>query len=427
MTHFAAIMPPFPSHLRAFEAIAWHLGRRGHRVSFLQQADVRDMMRLPEADFVALGAESHPPGTLAGVIQRAARTGDPFRLRRVIADMAAATDMICRDAPARLRALGVDAVLVDQMEPGGALVAEYLGLPFISVACALPYNREPQVPLPVMPWRYRETPWGLQLNRHSSAVHDRMMRPHNEVISQHCRAFRLAPRQGISDCLSPLLQISQTVAGFDFPRRMLPPHFHAVGPLRQPEDPATAPELAFTAGRLFVYASLGTLQGHRFSLFRRITRACKQLGVPLLITHCGGLTDAAASRLMEGGAGLVTDFVPQRAVLAQAAAVITHAGLNTALDALEAGKPMLALPIAFDQPGVAARVEHSGVGLRLNHRLASARQIGHALDRLLGEPAFRTRAVQLGGEVRCAGGAARAAELIEAALAGRMAEVAVVG
>src|SRR5690554_5840031 len=221
MTHFAIIAPPFHSHLRAFEAIALLLVYRGHRVTFVQQIDVRPMLCQPQAEFAAIGAGSHPAGSLAAVVRRAAQPGNPIGLRRVIADMAASTDMICREAPALLRSLGVDALLVDQMEPGGALVAEHLGLPFISVACALPFNREPLVPLPVMPWRYRTTAWGLQLNRHSSAVHDRLMRPHEEVIRHHCRAFGLEPRQGIGDCLSPLLQLSQTVAGFDFPRREL--------------------------------------------------------------------------------------------------------------------------------------------------------------------------------------------------------------
>jgi zeaxanthin glucosyltransferase len=83
---------------------------------------------------------------------------------------------------------------------------------------------------------------------------------------------------------------------------------------------------------------------------------------------------------------------------------------------LEAAVPMLALPIAFDQPGVAARIEHAGVGLRLQPQLASPARIGHALQRLLSEGEFRQRAAQLGKEVRQAGGVVRAADLIEAAL-----------
>ncbi|MBU0835828.1 MAG: glycosyltransferase, partial [Gammaproteobacteria bacterium] len=176
MTHFAAIAPPFLSHLRAFEAVAWALTQRGHRVTFVQHADVAELLTLPSAGFAAIGAESHPPGSLAAVVRRAAQPG-PFGIRRVIADMAASTALFCREAPGMLRSLKVDAVLADQMEPAGALVAEHLGLPFVSIACALPFNREPLVPLPVMPWRYRATDWGEQLNLHSSRVYDRLMRP----------------------------------------------------------------------------------------------------------------------------------------------------------------------------------------------------------------------------------------------------------
>ena len=421
MTHFAIIAPPFHSHLRAFEAIARLLVRRGHRVTVVQQIDVGAMLRLPQVAFEAIGLGSHPPGSLAAVVRRAAQPGGPLGLRRVIADMAASTDMICREAPAALRRLGVDAVLVDQMEPGGALVAEHLGLPFVSVACALPFNREPLVPLPVMPWRYRATRWGEQLNQNAGRVYDYLMRPHGDVIRHHGRAFGLAPRQGISDCLSPLLQISQTVAGFDFPRRALPAQFHGVGPLRlADEEPCS---VSFAAGKPFVYASLGTLQGHRFRLFRQIAQGCTLLGVPLLITHCGGLDAGQARRLADEGEVWVEAFVPQRAALAQASAVLTHAGLNTVLDALEAGTPMLALPIAFDQPGVAARIEHAGVGLRLNHWLASPRRIAAALEALLSETTFRARAMQLGDELRRAGGAARAVELIEAAITTEKPEV----
>ena len=129
----------------------------------------------------------------------------PFGIRRVIADMAASTELFYREAPAVLRALEVEAVLADQMEPAGALLAEHLGLPFVSIACALPFNREPLVPLPVMPWRYRATDWGEQLNRHSSGVYDRLMRPHGEVIERYCRVFGTAGRTSLSDCLSPLL------------------------------------------------------------------------------------------------------------------------------------------------------------------------------------------------------------------------------
>ncbi|WP_036992677.1 glycosyltransferase [Stutzerimonas stutzeri] len=417
MTHFAVIAPAFHSHVRAMEALAGELLARGHRVTFLQQADVATVLRDPRVGFAQVGSRSHPPGSLKAVIDRAARPGGPWGIRRVIADMASATDLFCRDAPAVLRAIGADCVIADQMEPAGGLVADYLGLPFVSVACALPVNREAHVPLPVMPWRYRPTPWGEQLNLQSSGVYDRAMGAHAEVIARHAAAFGLPPRLRLDECLSPLLQLSQTTPAFDFPRSALPGQFHGVGPLRSALTDEPLMDIPVVTGRPFVFASLGTLQGDRFGLFQRIAEACRELDAQLLIAHCGRLDARQEQRLLKAGASWVTDFAPQRAVLARADALITHAGLNTVLDALEAGVPSLALPIAFDQPGVAARVTHAGVGLKLNPRLASRRRIVQQLRRLLREPGFAQRARALGDEVRTAGGAPRAAQLIETALA----------
>ena len=416
MAHFTIIAPPFTSHVRALVALAGGLLDKGHRISWLHQADVQPLLGDKRIEFRALGALSHPAGSLARTVARAARPGGPLGLHRVIADVAASTDMLCREAPALLRALGSDAVIADQMEAAGGLVASGLGLPFMSVACALPVNREPRLPLPVMPWAYAADARGEQLNEGSARVHDWLMQPHARVIARHARAFGIGPRSTLADCLSPLVQISQATASFDFPRIRRPAHFHAVGPLRPPLQHEPALSLPVDDARPFVFASLGTLQGGRFGLFKRIARACRALDAQLLLAHCDCLNAGQAEALRHAGATWVTGFAPQRAALARADAVISHAGLNTVLDALAAGTPVLALPIAFDQPGVAARLVQAGAGLRLQPALASAARIEKSLRRLLDEPAFAERARLLGADVAASGGVPRAVGLIEAAL-----------
>ena len=416
MRHFAVIAPPFSSHVRALEALADALLAQGHRISWVHQADVRSSLRDARIAFRAVGSLTHPVGSLKTTLARAASPGNPLGLRRVILDVAATTDMLCREAPAALQDMGVDAVIADQTEAAGGLVAEALGLPFVSVACALPVNREPRVPLPLMPWGYARDARGEQLVEGSTRVYDWLMAPQARVISAHARAFGLSPRQTLAECLSPLAQISQTTALFDFPRTALPAHFHHVGPLRLPLAVEPPLELPINDGKRFVFASLGTLQGGRFALFRRIARACQSLDVQLLLAHCGGLDTSQEATLMQAGATWVTGFAPQRAALARADAVFTHAGLNTALDACVAGTPMLALPIAFDQPGVAARVVHAGAGLRLWPALASAGALRSALQRLFDEAAFSVAAAVIGRDIVQSGGAARAAEIALAAV-----------
>jgi zeaxanthin glucosyltransferase len=59
---------------------------------------------------------------------------------------------------------------------------------------------------------------------------------------------------------------------------------------------------------------------------------------------------------------IVVSKAPQIELLKRAALCITHAGINTALESLAQGVPMVAIPIGFDQPGVAARIAYHGAG-----------------------------------------------------------------
>src|SRR5262249_2929652 len=113
-------------------------------------------------------------------------------------------------------------------------------------------------------------------------------------------------------------------------------------------------------GRPLVYASLGTLQNRREPLFRCIAEACGACGVQLVISHGGGLTPSQARELP--GAPLVVDYAPQIELLQRARLPITHAGLNTVLDALTHGVPLVAIPITYEQPAIARRIEWTGAG-----------------------------------------------------------------
>ena len=80
----------------------------------------------------------------------------------------------------------------------------------------------------------------------------------------------------------------------------------------------------------------------------------------LVISHGGGLTEAQASSLP--GSPLAVRYAPQEELLARAQLTLTHAGLNTVLDSLTHGVPMVAVPITYEQPAIARRVEWHGCG-----------------------------------------------------------------
>src|SRR5690606_19463738 len=160
----------------------------------------------------------------------------------------------------------------------------------------------------VMPMMLGDTPRDHRIYAGSERVYDALMAPHRRVVARHAAGFGLPARDGLHDCLSPYAQISQTVSGFDFPRRALPEHFHHVGPLRGMAECESALELPVAPDRPLVFVSLGTLQGHRFPLFRRIARACRRLEVQSLLVHCGGLDRAQERALEREGATWVRAF-----------------------------------------------------------------------------------------------------------------------
>jgi zeaxanthin glucosyltransferase len=393
VSRFAVIAPPLTGHWKPLAALAAELGERGHQVTFVHGEEARGLAARLDAPFAAIPSDG---------------LSEHKGVRGTVREMARQTDMLCRHAPALIGELRADAIIADQLEPAGGLIAEHLGLPFATVACALPINREPKLPPPYVGWRYDPSPRGQGWAKGGWRVSDYLMRPVGKVIAHWAETWSLPPRQRLDDCFSPSLQIAQAVPSIDFPREGLPSAFHHVGPIRRREgtmSPIAGP---------FVYCSLGTLQGGRTKLFAAVAAACAALDLKLVLTHCGRLSPQEVAQLP--GAPLAFDFLPQEAVLAEAALVVTHAGFNTVIESLACGLPMVAMPIAFDQPAVAARIARAGVGRVVPPRRASAARLTRAIETVLGAPHYRARARYVQREIRAAGGAARAAGLIEAML-----------
>ena len=66
------------------------------------------------------------------------------------------------------------------------------------------------------------------------------------------------------------------------------------------------------------------------------------------------------------GDPLVVRYAPQLEVLSRARLTLTHAGLNTVLDSIQCGVPMVAVPLTYEQPAIARRVEWTGAGIVAN-------------------------------------------------------------
>jgi len=113
---------------------------------------------------------------------------------------------------------------------------------------------------------------------------------------------------------------------------------------------------------------------------------------------------------------IVVETAPQIALLRRATLCITHGGLNTALEALGQGVPMVAIPIAFDQPGVAARIAYHGVGEFVEMEELTVAVLTHLVQTVMGKPNYRDNAGYFQKRIAEIRGVEVAADIIERVL-----------
>jgi MGT family glycosyltransferase len=414
MSHFGIISPPVSGHLHPFGALGRELLLRGHRVTALGMADVEEKIRAEGLEFIQIGQSDHPSGSLGASMDRLGRLQGFAALRFTIRAVARTTTMVCRDAPAIIRDAGIEALLVDQMEPAGGAVAEHLGIPFVTVCNALAINRDPVAPPAFAPWQYKNAGWTRWRNLAGYAISDWLTSPIADAVGAFRTAWGLPELRSQDESFSRLAQICQMPREFDFPRTALPEHFHYVGPLRRPPVSLVPFPWDRLDGRPIVYASLGTLQNTRAPLFRCFAEATRGLGVQLVISHGGGLAAADAEALSRDA--LVVPYAPQMELLGRASLTITHGGLNTVLDSLANGIPAVAIPITYEQPAIARRLELAGAGRSLRLGALNARRLKTVIEDVLGDGRYREAAQRMFTAIRRAGGVKRASEIIESAL-----------
>jgi MGT family glycosyltransferase len=160
-----------------------------------------------------------------------------------------------------------------------------------------------------------------------------------------------------------------------------------------------------------VYASLGTLQNRREPLFRCFAEACRGLNVQLVIAHGGGLSESEARDLP--GDPLVVEYAPQVELLARARVTITHGGLNTVLDSLANGVPLVTIPLTYEQPAIARRIEWAGAGRSLSWKTLSTSRLRGALQIVLDDPQYAAGAKRMQDSIVLCGGVNRAADTVE--------------
>lgn len=161
--------------------------------------------------------------------------------------------------------------------------------------------------------------------------------------------------------------------------------------------------------RPLIYLSLGSLGSADVALMEKLIAALADPASYRVIVSKGPQHD----QFELPGNMVGAEFLPQTSILPQVDLVITHGGNNTVTESLYFGKPMVVLPLFWDQYDNAQRVHESGLGVRLDTYGHSEEELRGAVERLLGDELLGQRLHAISSRLQAAPGTVRAADLIE--------------
>ena len=416
MTHFGIISPGAATGpLNTMLPLGQELQRRGHRVTLFGTLDTQPKALVAGVEFQAIGEKDFPVGSVAESLTKLGQLRGLAALKYTIDLLKQLSAVTLQDAPASLKAAGVEALLVNQSSVEGGTIADFLEIPFVTVCSAVVLNRDPGVPPFYTIWKYSPAWWARLRNQMGYALLNRVAKPIQDLIDEYRREWKLPLYSGPNDAYSQLAQISQAPAEFEFPRQELPPWFHFTGTYHTSASRASVPfPYEKLTGKPLIYASMGTLQNRLIWVFQTIASACEKLDAQLVISLGGSAKPESLPELP--GNPLVVEYAPQLELLEKATLMITHAGMNTTMECVKHGVPMVAIPVANDQPGVAARIAWTGAGELVPLKKLNVPRLQAAVARVFTEESYKQNALRLQEATQRAGGVSRAADIIEQAV-----------
>lgn len=293
------------------------------------------------------------------------------------------------------RSVRPDLVLTDSLGHAGAVVAERLGLPWVSFGdgplhfpdentppfgAGLPYRTE-------RPWQWRNTVV------RAASRHLVMARAQRAYAVLRDEAGLPPPQVPVLEAaLSPVLHLHCGVPELEYPRRALPSHVHFVGALRPAPPPGWRPpawwEEVLAAGP--VLATQGTMRADPRELLGPTLAVLRRTGRPGVLTTGDGDPTALGGPGLVGEQVAVERFVPYGEVLRRARVLVTNGGWTGVLLALAHGVPVVQVGRTEEKADIGRRVEWAGAGAHL--RSPDPGRLEEAVERAAQDPAVRAAA-----------------------------------
>jgi zeaxanthin glucosyltransferase len=385
---------PLSGHLNPMTALARKLQSRGNEIVFFGVPDVEPVARAAKLDFVPYAEKEYPVGSIAKGWSGVSRLHGEDVVRYTLRELSPGLlETALRYLPEKLAEAGVEALVLDTVYFFLELVPMHLGIPYVHVWNVLNMDFSGETPSCLFSWPYKTTPEAVARNREGLKIVGELLAQTVAVAQPYAEKVGLEiDWTDPGATTSKLAVVTQTPKEFDFPNIPWPPQFHYAGPFHDGagREPVPFPWEKLT-GKPLIYASLGTLVNGLEPVYQTILKAVGPLpGIQVVLSvgkniNLDDLGPIPANTI-------VVRSAPQIELLKRAVLCITHAGLNTALESLAQGVPMVAIPIGYDQPGVAARIAHHGAGEFVEVADLTVERLSEVIRQVRTKPSYRDRA-----------------------------------
>ena len=175
-----------------------------------------------------------------------------------------------------------------------------------------------------------------------------------------------------------------------------------VGPSISPRFTQENLELPAIKRESLVYISLGTVFNQAIDFYKLCFEAFKNADHPVLMAIGNKVQISDLGEIPKNF--VVNNYVPQTDVLQYARVFITHGGMNSALEGLYYGVPLIVIPQSADQPIIARQITNIGAGIQLQMQSLTADQLWDAVDHVTSRSSFKEAAIHIRESFRKVGG-----------------------
>jgi MGT family glycosyltransferase len=242
--------------------------------------------------------------------------------------------------------------------------------------------------------------------------YDRVLGPQVGAFDAWLRERGAPPLPSARDYIweSPYVNLYVYPEEADYARsRPLGPTWHRLDASVRAGDESYVEHEALGSDGALIYLSLGSLASADVALMRRLVDVLGRT------PHRYIVSKGPQADLYELADNMVgAEFLPQPAILPQVDLVITHGGNNTITESWSFGKPMIVLPVFWDQYDNAQRVDELGLGVRLPTYTFEEDRLTGAIDRLVADRTLAGRLGAMSARLRAHPGTVSAAGAIEA-------------